>query len=221
MPKSLLDLFLMTLDGGGEGGSSNPPSDPPENGSQGGEEGDKGFPANTPTSDMDDAQKAAYYKYQARKHETRSKNSVSKDDYQKLKDELDQLKQAGMSDQERSVEDARRTARSEGETAAAKQYQKRLVIAELRLATGQPEDALKYLDHNAFLTDSGEVDTDRVTEYADQTGQARNEQRRQDVERLGSMDAGKRGTHDGGKPSVNTGRERYLARVGKTNERKD
>lgn len=176
---------------------------------------DKGFPADTPVAQMTPTQQVAYWKDKARKHEERARNAVRPSEHQQLKDELEQLRQSQLSDQERNLEEAKSAARAEGKQEAAAALQRELVIAKLQIATQQDEAALKYLDHTAFLTESGEVDTDKVSEYATQAAPAKT-QRQKDLEALGSMDAGKRGTHDGGKPSVESGRERFRERHNKS-----
>lgn len=191
-------------------GDSGEPSD------AGGDAGtDKGFPADTPVAQMTAAQQVAYWKDKARKHEERARNSIRPSDHQQVKDELEQLRQSQLSDHERTLEDAKVTARAEGKKEAAAALQRELVLAKLQIATRQDEAALKYLDHTAFLTESGEVDTDKVSEYATQAAPEKS-QRQKDLEALGSMDAGKRGTHDGGKPSVESGRERFRERHNKS-----
>lgn len=205
MRKKFQDMYLLRVEDGGDGSGST------SSGQQ-----DKGFPDGTPVADMTPEQQVNYWKDKARKHEDRAKSGIRPDDHQKVKDELEALKSSQLSDQDKLLEDAKSAARAEGESAAAERYLRELVTARLQVATGQNEDVLEYIDHKAFLTDSGEVDADKVNQYAERSGNTQADQRRKDADSLGSMDAGKRGTHDGGKPSVETGRERYLARVQKT-----
>lgn len=211
MRKKLRDLYLLNVtdDGAGggappEGGESTAPPEP-----QPGD--DRGFPAGTPVAEMTVEQKAAYWKHQARKHEDRAKASVRAEDHQALKDELEALRQAQLSDQDKALEQAKAEAKSAGEAAAAQRYQRELVLARLQIATQQDEGALKYLDHTAFLTDSGEVDADRVAEYAELHRAATPE----NPSGSGSRDIGKRGSHGGAKPSTQSGRELYRQRHGK------
>ena len=209
MGNLLRNLYLMTAEEGGEsGGGSDDSSNSGEQGQQNGDQG-KGFPAETPIAEMTVDQQAAYWKHQARKHESRARSAIPADEYQKLKDELEQIKQSQLTDQEKDLEQAKAEARAAGETTAAERYQRDLVVAKLQIATRQDEAALKYLDHKAFLTDSGEVDADKVTEYAELNKSQKPQ------EDSWSQDAGKRGSHDGGKPSLQAGRDLFEARHGR------
>lgn len=207
------DLYLMTVEDGDEGGGSTRGETPREEPQE-----DKGFPTETAVADMTPEQQTAYWRDKAQKHERLWKEVKASEGYKnagaykKVKAELDELKQATLSDAERAVDAARSEGETAGEARAAQRYQRKIVAAELQLATGQSADALKYLDHTAFLTDAGEVDADKVTEYAELHGASKTQDKRSDS---WVIDAGKRGTHDGGTPSVKSGRERYLARVTK------
>lgn len=212
---TLRDLYLMTIENGEQNGGSTEGE-----ATDGGSQQDRGFPAETALADMTTEQQTAYWKDKAQKHERLWKEVKSSEGYKnagaykRIKAELDELKQSTLSDAERAVEAARSEGESAGEARAAQRYQRDIVFAKLQIATGQSAEALKYLDHTAFLTDSGEVDADKVTEYAEHIG-SKQAQKDADFAALGAMDAGKRGSHNGGTPSVESGRERYLARVTK------
>lgn len=144
-----------------------PPATPPADPAAGGD--DKGFPDNTPWRDMTPTQQVAYWQHQARKHETASK---SRGDYDAIVAERDQLKAATQTDAEKAIEQARKEASDAAMASARNHFAGQLVAAKLEaaLAGKVPADKIAsqvaFLDHSKFLTDSGEVDTDKVTQYA-------------------------------------------------------
>ncbi|WP_087507919.1 hypothetical protein [Cellulomonas iranensis] len=144
--------------GGGGASGGQPPA-----GDQGGE--DRGFPADTPIAEMTDAQQAAYWRHQARKHEGRANRAA---DYDAVVAERDRLRQASLSDAEKAIEDAR----EEGRQAALAEARPKLVESAFRGLAGQRSLPAEQIDTlwegvnpTAFLTDTGEVDTDKVTRY--------------------------------------------------------
>lgn len=76
--------------------------------------------------------------------------------------ELDKLRTANMSEQEKAVADAE----AKGRTAAAEEYGKKLAAAEFRAAVGAAGlklgKAADLIDTTQFLTDKGEVDSDAI-----------------------------------------------------------
>jgi hypothetical protein len=134
-----------------------PPADPPP-------PEDKGFPADTPVAEMTDAQAAAYWKHQARKHENTAKSRSDYDDLKKKAAEADKLRKAAETEAEKAI----REAREAGEAEAAKKAAPKLVAAEFRAAArglldrDQIDDLLEDLNLEKFLTDTGEVDVDKV-----------------------------------------------------------
>lgn len=152
-------------------GASEPPPEPPPPGppSGGPQLNANGYPDNTPVTEMETAHQAAYWKHQSRKHEARAE---ARKDYDTVKAERDRLKTAGQTEQEAAAA----AARSEGEQAAAQKYGTRLVAAEFRAAAagrivnGTPLDVAELvqgINASYYLTDTGEVDTDKVTRFLD------------------------------------------------------
>lgn len=141
--------------------NSNPtPSDTPKL-------NEHGYPENTPIKEMTADHQAAYWKYHAQKHERRSKE---REDYDDLKAKLEQYEQSNMTDAEKQIQQAREEAKAE----VAQQYQGRIVDARLRgslAGRGLDDDAidqrLSFIDHKAFLSDNGEVDSDKVNAFLD------------------------------------------------------
>lgn len=101
------------------------------------------------------------WKAQARKHEDRAKANAA------AAKELEQVKQASMSDLEKAVAIARTEARTE----ALRESGARLVDAEVKAAAaGRGIDIaalLEGLDRTRFLTDDGEPDTDAIAAWVD------------------------------------------------------
>jgi len=129
-----------------------------------------GFPANTPTAQMTAEQKAEYWRHKSRKHEARAD---AHKDYDQIKTELDELKAQHQTDAEKAVEQAKKDAAEAARRDVAAEFAPKLVQAKLEAALAAskvPADKIKshveFLDHTKFLTDAGEVDTDKVTQYA-------------------------------------------------------
>jgi hypothetical protein len=109
----------------------------------------------------DHAAEVEKWKALARKHEDRAKANSS------AAKELEQLRQASMSDLEKAVAIARQEARTE----ALRESGTRLVDASVRLAAagrGVDVDALlDGLDRNRFLTDEGEPNEKAILQWVD------------------------------------------------------
>lgn len=192
---------------GGDGADSGSDSGAGSSGSD-----ESGFPANTPLSEMTAEQREAYWKDKARKHETTAK---ARGDYDAVKAELDRLKAATQTDAERAVEAAKTEASTAAKAEARNQYVPLLVSAKLEaaLAGRMPADKIAaqvdFLDHTKFLTDSGEVDTDKVKQYADGLVP--------DGKQWPDMGQGRRGSTKPAK-GVAAGQEMYAASRGKKTE---
>lgn len=205
--------FFNSDDGAGVGGGGGAGAGKGPEGS-GADDGDKGFPANTPVKDMTDAQQAAYWKDKSRKHEGRV-NAMS--DYDEMKQkaaELDQLKDAEKSADQKAVDDAVKQALAAKETEWAQKLAATKVAAELRalLHMKTPEDMaaiIEPLNLSNFLTSDGEVDTDKVTQYASKftTGDEKGG-------RWPGIGQGNRGSTKTPK-GVSAGRDMYAERHGK------
>lgn len=115
---------------------------------------DTGEAGSSSTDTTDWQAETEKWKAQARKHEERAKSNA-----QAVKD-LDQLKQASMSDLDKAVAQAKAEARAE----AIKESASRLVAAEVRtaakgrLSDEQVKTLLSGLNLAAFVKDDGEID---------------------------------------------------------------
>ncbi|HYJ33848.1 MAG TPA: hypothetical protein VE326_11565 [Candidatus Binatia bacterium] len=102
---------------------------------------------------------AAKWKAQARKHETRSKENAT------AKAELERLRKASMSEQEKAVAEAEERGKKAAMSAAAV----RLARAELRAAAAGTVDKdaldgfLEYADLSKFIGEDGEPDDKAIT----------------------------------------------------------
>lgn len=128
---------------------------------------DKGYPENTRVEDMKPEQQAAYYRTQARKHEERNRDILKRtggkygDDLQAELDELNRLRTERLTDGEKALEDAKRTAREE----AQREYGPKMARLAFETALAHRDDRSDLIDAlnlTSVLTDSGDVDTDKV-----------------------------------------------------------
>ena len=121
-----------------------------------------------------------------------------------LQTELEQLRKERMSEQERAIADAVAQAKAE----AAATYGSRLAAAEFRAAAAgrlsdeQLDTLLSALDLKAFLTDDGDVDTDRVRDYIGKIAPAPDPQPSAPADLLAGLDLGQ-GTR-GNTPGLGT-----------------
>jgi hypothetical protein len=118
-------------------------------------------PAETDTDTTDWKAEAEKFKTLARKHEDRAKANAS------AAKELEQVKQASMSDQEKAVELAKAQARAEVLMEVASE---RVADAVRLAAANRPVDVdalLDGLDRTRFVTDEGVPDVEAITAWVD------------------------------------------------------
>jgi hypothetical protein len=142
-------------------------------GNQDGKDGDLGFPKETPIAQMTAEQQAAYWKHQARKHESRV-NAIG--DVEKLRAdsaELERIRREGMSDNDKALADARAEADAAARADERAKGTTKIFAATFRAAIAGRIEAEKVsgliepLNPQHFLTSEGEVDTDKVQQYVD------------------------------------------------------
>ncbi|MGA5764484.1 hypothetical protein [Nonomuraea bangladeshensis] len=133
------------------GGSEDAPEQPPAN--------DDGTPPTHPPADTPPAEPPAQeidWKAEARKWETRAKANS------KAADDLEKLKTASMSEQEKAVAKARK----EGETAAMVAAGRKLAEAKFETALARKGldlgDAAELIDTSKFVDDKGDVDEQAI-----------------------------------------------------------
>jgi hypothetical protein len=188
--------------GGDKGGDGGKPAD---KGGKAGDEGDKGFPANTPVTDMKPEEQAAYHRFHGRKHEQRAaeyRQAVGGKSAAEVKAELDELarlRQKDMTPDQRAIEDAKASTRQEVMAeAGAKAAKTALQLALRHLPVADRDASIEILNMSSFLTESGEVDTDKVIAAAERIAPARGTGRNYDI------GGGSRGG-SGGKSGVQAG----------------
>lgn len=203
-----------------------PPRDDPPRNAPPKDPNDLGFPEDTPVAEMTWEQQAAYHRHHHRKHEDRNKalrgllgdyitdtGAVDEERVREDLTELAEVRKKGRTDAENAVEDARKEEREK----AQREYGTRLVAAEFKAALKSLEGAderdgtdkrdriIAGLNMADYLTDSGDVDTDKVKSYAADiaptgTGTGKN----------GRWPDTGQGTRDGSKPSgVSAGKELF------------
>lgn len=114
-----------------------------------------GFPAETPTAEMNDAERAEYYKHKARKHENAAK--VLRNENEGLKRGGDKAEKA-----ETAVDEAAVRADERSKWAA------RLLAAEIRAAApglAGVQQIAANLNPMNFLDADGELDADKVSDF--------------------------------------------------------
>lgn len=118
-------------------------------------------PAETDTDTTDWKAEAEKFKTLARKHEDRAKANAS------AAKELEQVKQASMSDQEKAVELAKQQARAEVLIEVASE---RVADAVRLAAANRPVDVdalLDGLDRTRFVTEEGTPDVEAINAWVD------------------------------------------------------
>lgn len=129
------------------------------------------FPPGTPVKDMEPAEQTAYWKHQARKHEDRVKayGETTPEQLSKLQADAAE-RQKALDEKKPDDVKALDAAREEGRKEARREAAPRLVGAEIkavaagRIAGPALVALIANLNHENFLTDKGEVSTDKVTE---------------------------------------------------------
>ena len=130
---------------------------------------DKGFPADTPLADMKPEEQAAYWRFQARKHE----NAYKGLDLDALKAKAaahDAAEAAKLTPSEQAIREAKEAGKAE----AAVEANRKTATAILRVSLqtrGKTAEAVESIiaatNPDSFIA-NGDVDTDKVAAYADQ-----------------------------------------------------
>lgn len=124
-----------------------------------------GFPADTPVKDMTAEQQVAYWKHQSRKHESRATayGGLTPEQVQAIKDENEQLRQAGLTDQQRAIDEAKASGRNEVIGLLANE---RVTTAIERALQGREVDPAKLLtlDRSQFIN-GDTADTAKITAW--------------------------------------------------------
>lgn len=220
------DLRHFRMEGdGGDGGTGGAGAGAGAGGGEG--ESELNFPQGTRLEQMTVEEQLDYWKHQSRKHEKRA--TVSDDikaraeQYEGAKskaDQYDELVRSTQSDQEKAIEAARTESAEQGRIAERAAMTPRLVAAEMRAAAGGRIDAdrlaavLEPIDSTKFLTDTGEVDTEKVGAFI--AGIAPADDGKGGKPGFPNLGQGRR--EAGGTPSVATGAERFAERHASRNK---
>lgn len=130
---------------------------------------DLGFPADTPLTEMTEAQQIAYWKHHSRKHEA---TATARADYeQKAADslELAELKKKNLTADQQAL----LAAREEGKTEGATVFLREAVVSRLLVLTGKTDEelagALDLIDVSKLVKDNT-LDLEKVTALATAIG---------------------------------------------------
>lgn len=138
-------------------GGAPDPDDPPA--------ADKGFPEDTPIAEMTTEQQLAYFKFHDRKKADTLKKfaGITPEQARQAIEDAEQLRQSGLSDNEKAIEDAKAAAAAAAaEEATSKWAPKVLRSTAGRFIEGdQLESFLAITDAKSFIKD-GEFDEEAV-----------------------------------------------------------
>ncbi|MFI8976907.1 hypothetical protein ACIGO9_28775 [Nocardia asteroides] len=133
-----------------------------------------GYPDATPLAEMTIEQQAAYWKHKSRIHEGRARakdGALSAEEAQALREEIEQLRNASLSDAERAQADAVEAARVAGRDEARAELLPVLAEAKIRgyastvLSGDKLEKFVATVNVDAFRDADGEVDGAALVEH--------------------------------------------------------
>ena len=163
--------------GGDEPPSGGAHADPPPAGG----ESDKGFPADTPLSEMSVEQREAYWKDKARKHEQRANERADYDDLKAKADRLDEIERENESEKDKAVREAREEAVRDALSGVHQQTVQAMARMALRARGVKDEEITSFVTEtnlSAFVSDDGQVDDERLLARVDRyAGTAGGQQR--------------------------------------------
>ena len=147
---------------------------------------DLGFPKDTPVAEMKANEQTAYWKHQAKKHETRATEwqtaagGKTAAEVKAERGELETLRQSQLTDSEKALE----TAKAEGRAEASAEYAPRMARLAFETALAHVDDdareiLIDSLDLTKVITDSGDIDTAKVKTIAGTLAPADKESGRQ------------------------------------------
>jgi hypothetical protein len=131
---------------------------------------DKGFPEGTPLTEMNDAQKAAYWQHYARKHEDTVKafNGLTPQQVKDLQAKNEQLEAAQLSADEKALKQATKEASESARAAAAAEYLPQIQQLQVKsiasqIIQGEKLDAFLMIPPATFVADDGTIDEAKVS----------------------------------------------------------
>lgn len=174
--RSVFGDFRMEDDG--EGGDDGQQAAGEQQGSGDGEHqvppADKGFPADTPLSEMTAEQQTAYWRDKAQKHEKTWKSVIDKnltpDQVLAMQSRLAEAEREALSDHERALADARKAGADEARAASHQDTAAAMARMALRARGVKDEEIASFVDEtnlSAFVSDDGQVDDERLMARVD------------------------------------------------------
>lgn len=129
-----------------------------------------GYPKGVPVADMTPEQQTAYWKYQARKHETAVKAYGGKTPKQiaELEQQLKTLETERMSTEEKAIAEAVANAEQATRTTLEQEWQGKYRAARLEAIAGrildddQLQSFMNIVDSSKFIGEDGEIDREAV-----------------------------------------------------------
>ncbi len=130
---------------------------------------DRGFPENTPLTEMTVDQREAYWKYQARKHEERANQRSDYDAVKAKAEQWDAHQRAQQTPSEQAVEQAREAGKTEALATANRTAVQGILQTALVLRGKTAEQATELLAHTNFesFVKDGAPDTDAIVKHID------------------------------------------------------
>lgn len=135
---------------------------------------DKGFPADTPLSEMTAEQQTAYWRDKAQKHEKTWKSVIDKnltpDQVLAMQSRLAEAEREALSDHERALADARKAGADEARAASHQDTAAAMARMALRARGVKDEDIAAFVTEtnlSAFVSDDGQVDDERLLARVD------------------------------------------------------
>lgn len=201
---------------------ADPPADPPKPPAKveaTDDEGNKlGFPKDTPTADMTDAERAAYWRTESKKHQKALPKNLA--DLQRDAQAWQDYQRTQKTPEQQQTEQQQRDSEARIKREAAEDAAKTLleaILSERGKKTEEVDDLLDTLNLSKLLTDDGKLDRTKVRTLADKLaptrsgggyGQGRYEQAPQDKAEAGRAEAKRRS----GAQDQNTSRYGSLSR---------
>ncbi|WP_346007457.1 hypothetical protein [Janibacter terrae] len=131
---------------------------------------DKGFPADTPLSEMSVEQREAYWKDKARKHEQRANERSDYDAIKAKAERLDEIERANESEKDRAVREAAEQARAATRAEVQQETTAAMARMALRARGVKDEEIASFVAEtnlSVFVNDEGQVDDERLLARVD------------------------------------------------------
>lgn len=132
-----------------------------------------GYPKETAVAEMKQDEQTAYWRHQSRRHEQRATEwqdaagGKTPSEVKTEREELTKLRQAGMTDAEKKIDEAKESGRAEvRQEMAPKMARLAFDTALAHVPDERRSTLIENLDLSKVITDSGDIDTDKVKTIA-------------------------------------------------------